>query len=172
MNDPLVVKRRLFGRFEWFLLIAAVLLAGVVVPLAHALLPDGAALRPSSYVVTLAGKFACYAMLAVAMDLIWGYAGILSLGQSLWFALGGYVFGMHLMRGIGREAQHFSDKGRTGREGHDDRALHEKERCISQRLLLGGHLAAGHAPHDNRDERIALGIVHHHVSHRFLQSYR
>ena len=76
------------------------------------------------------------------------------------------------LRGIGREAQHFSDKGRTGREGHDNRALHEKERCIGERLLLGGHLAAGHAPNDNRDERIALGIVHHHVSHRFLQSYR
>ncbi|NBT79863.1 MAG: urea ABC transporter permease subunit UrtC, partial [Betaproteobacteria bacterium] len=98
MNDPLVVERRLFGRIEWFLLLAAVLLAGVLAPLAHALLPEGAALRPSSYLVTLAGKFACYAILAVAMDLIWGYAGILSLGQSLWFALGGYVFGMHLMR--------------------------------------------------------------------------
>jgi len=109
MNDPLVVERRLFGRIEWFLLLAAVLLAGVLAPLAHALLPEGAALRPSSYLVTLAGKFACYAILAVAMDLIWGYAGILSLGQSLWFALGGYVFGMHLMRGIGREGQYQSD---------------------------------------------------------------
>ena len=48
-------------------------------------------------------------MLAVAMDLIWGYAGILSLGQSLWFALGGYAFGMYLMRGIGREGQYQSE---------------------------------------------------------------
>jgi urea transport system permease protein len=109
MNDPLVVERRLFGRFEWLLLGAVVLLAGVIAPLAHALLPDGAAWRPSSYVITLVGKFACYAMLALAMDLIWGYAGILSLGQSLWFALGGYVFGMHLMRGIGREGQYQSE---------------------------------------------------------------
>ncbi|MDQ3196573.1 MAG: urea ABC transporter permease subunit UrtC, partial [Pseudomonadota bacterium] len=61
------------------------------------------------YAVTLLGKFICYAMVAVAMDLIWGYTGILSLGQTLFFALGGYAFGMYLMRSIGREGVYQSD---------------------------------------------------------------
>jgi urea transport system permease protein len=102
-------RRSLFSPAQWVALGAAFLLVGVAVPLAHAWLPAEHALRPSTYAVTLAGKFMCYAMVAIAMDLIWGYAGILSLGQSLFFALGGYAFGMHLMRGIGREGQYQSD---------------------------------------------------------------
>jgi len=109
MKDPLVVPGRLFGPVESWLLAALVLVAGVALPLAHLSLPEQSWLHPSSYIVTLLGKFACYALLAIAMDLIWGYAGILSLGQSLWFALGGYAFGMYLMRGIGREGQYQSD---------------------------------------------------------------
>jgi len=99
---------RLFSPLQWALLALAFVLIGVVVPLAHALLPVDSSLRPSTYIVTLAGKFMCYAMVAIAMDLIWGYTGILSLGQSLFFALGGYAFGMYLMRGIGREGQYQS----------------------------------------------------------------
>jgi urea transport system permease protein len=101
-------RRRLFSPTQWLLLGLAFVLIGVAVPLAHALLPAEHPLRPSTYAVTLAGKFMCYAMVAIAMDLIWGYAGILSLGQSLFFALGGYAFGMYLMRGIGREGQYQS----------------------------------------------------------------
>jgi urea transport system permease protein len=101
--------RAVFTPPQWALLAAGFCAVGVLAPLAHALLPADHALRPSSYAVTLAGKFMCYAMLALAMDLIWGYAGILSLGQSLFFALGGYAFGMYLMRGIGREGQYQSD---------------------------------------------------------------
>jgi urea transport system permease protein len=63
----------------------------------------------SSYWVTLAGKIMCYAMVAVAMDLVWGYCGILSLGHGLFFALGGYAMGMYLMRQIGREGQYQSE---------------------------------------------------------------
>ena len=63
----------------------------------------------SSYWVTLLGKIMCYAMVAIAMDLIWGYCGILSLGHGLFFALGGYAMGMYLMRQIGREGQYQSD---------------------------------------------------------------
>ena len=63
----------------------------------------------SSYWVTLLGKIMCYAMVAVAMDLAWGYAGILSLGHGLFFALGGYAMGMYLMRQIGREGQYQAD---------------------------------------------------------------
>ena len=63
----------------------------------------------SSYWVTLLGKIMCYAMVAIAMDLVWGYAGILSLGHGLFFALGGYAMGMYLMRQIGREGQYQAD---------------------------------------------------------------
>ena len=54
-----------------------------------------------TYVVSLAGKYLCYAMLALAVDLVWGFAGILSLGHAAFFALGGYAMGMYLMRQIG-----------------------------------------------------------------------
>ena len=53
--------------------------------------------------MTLIGKIMCYAIVALALDLVWGYAGILSLGHGLFFALGGYAMGMYLMRQIGRE---------------------------------------------------------------------
>src|SRR5690606_27918173 len=53
------------------------------------------------YAIQLAGKYLCYALLAIALDLVWGYAGILSLGHGAFFALGGYAMGMHLMRQIG-----------------------------------------------------------------------
>jgi urea transport system permease protein len=55
----------------------------------------------STYVLTLAGKYLCYALLALAVDLIWGYCGILSLGHAAFFSLGGYAMGMYLMRRIG-----------------------------------------------------------------------
>jgi urea transport system permease protein len=57
----------------------------------------------------LVGKIMCYAICALAMDLIWGYTGILSLGHGLFFALGGYAMGMYLMRQIGREGNYKSD---------------------------------------------------------------
>ncbi len=101
-------RTRLFSPLQWGLILTAFVAAGVVVPLLHALLPHDSPFWPDSYVVTLLGKFICYAMVAVAMDLIWGYTGILSLGQTLFFALGGYAFGMYLMRGIGREGQYQS----------------------------------------------------------------
>jgi urea transport system permease protein len=63
--------------------------------------PPASALHISTYVISLAGKYLCYAMLALALDLVWGYAGILSLGHAAFFALGGYAMGMYLMREIG-----------------------------------------------------------------------
>jgi len=72
---------------------------GVVV--LNAAFPPGTALHVPIYVVTLVGKFLCYALLAVAVDLVWGFGGILSLGHGAFFALGGYAMGMHLMREIG-----------------------------------------------------------------------
>jgi urea transport system permease protein len=79
-------------------LIAAV---GVAVPLMNLLLPPDSALHVPTYMVSLIGKYLCYALLALSVDLIWGYCGILSLGHGAFFALGGYAMGMHLMRQIG-----------------------------------------------------------------------
>jgi urea transport system permease protein len=73
----------------------------VAVPVLNLAVPPSSAFHVSSYVVALFGKYACYAVLAVAIDLIWGYCGILSLGHSAFFALGGYAMGMYLMRQIG-----------------------------------------------------------------------
>ena len=79
------------------------LLAGIVVavPVLNLAVPDSSPLHVSSYVLTLLGKYLCYAMLALAVDLIWGFCGILSLGHAAFFALGGYAMGMYLMRQIG-----------------------------------------------------------------------
>jgi urea transport system permease protein len=96
-------------RWEWTVALVLAAALGGVLPLAHALLPDGSWLHPSTYVITLLGKITCYAVLAVALDLIWGFAGVLSLGHGLFFALGGYAFGMYLMRQIGREGSYQSD---------------------------------------------------------------
>ena len=63
--------------------------------------PVGSPYHVPTYVVALAGKYLCFAMLAVAVDLVWGFAGILSLGHAAFFALGGYAMGMYLMRQIG-----------------------------------------------------------------------
>jgi urea transport system permease protein len=78
-----------------------VLLAIAVVVPGLALLPPDAMLHVPPHVVALLGKYACYALLAVALDLVWGYCGILSLGHGAFFALGGYAMGMYLMRQIG-----------------------------------------------------------------------
>ncbi|HZM48112.1 MAG TPA: urea ABC transporter permease subunit UrtC [Burkholderiales bacterium] len=81
----------------------------VVFPLLSIAVPPDNPFHVSAYWVTLIGKIMCYAIVAVAMDLIWGYTGILSLGHGLFFALGGYAFGMYLMRQIGRDGQYQSD---------------------------------------------------------------
>jgi urea transport system permease protein len=90
----------------WLALFAAALF--VVIPVLRLALPPGNPLYVSDYYILLLGKIMCYAMVAVAMDLIWGYAGILSLGHGLFFALGGYSMGMYLMREIGNEGQYRS----------------------------------------------------------------
>src|ERR1700736_3149142 len=85
--------------WAWFLGVGAVLIVGV--PLLNALPTAGSALQLPDYLVPLLGKYLCYALLALSLDLIWGYAGILSLGHGAFFALGGYCMGMYLMRQIG-----------------------------------------------------------------------
>jgi urea transport system permease protein len=78
-----------------------VLGVGVVVPVLNLAVPAGNPLYVPTYVVTLVGKYLCYALLALSVDLVWGYVGILSLGHGAFFALGGYAMGMYLMRQIG-----------------------------------------------------------------------
>ncbi len=73
----------------------------IVVPFLNQVLPPSSAFHLSAYGITLIGKYLCYGMLALAVDLIWGYCGILSLGHAAFFSLGGYAMGMYLMRQIG-----------------------------------------------------------------------
>ncbi|MEW6690681.1 MAG: urea ABC transporter permease subunit UrtC [Pseudomonadota bacterium] len=101
--------RRLYGPTGWTLLGVSALVLFVVFPLLSLKTATDNPLHLSQYWVTLVGKIMCYAIVAIAMDLIWGYAGILSLGHGLFFALGGYAMGMYLMRQIGREGQYQSD---------------------------------------------------------------
>ncbi|WP_198262843.1 urea ABC transporter permease subunit UrtC [sulfur-oxidizing endosymbiont of Gigantopelta aegis] len=65
------------------------------------LVPESSSFHIPTYMVTLLGKYLCLALLAIALDLVWGYCGILSLGHAAFFALGGYAMGMYLMRQIG-----------------------------------------------------------------------
>ena len=81
--------------------LTVVALAGILVPLSNLLLPASSPFHVPTYLVALFGKYACYAILALSIDLIWGYCGILSLGHGAFFALGGYAMGMYLMRQIG-----------------------------------------------------------------------
>jgi urea transport system permease protein len=77
------------------------MLAAELVPVLHFLVPPTSAFHVPVYLVALWGKYVCYALLALSIDLIWGYCGILSLGHGAFFALGGYAMGMYLMRQIG-----------------------------------------------------------------------
>jgi urea transport system permease protein len=82
-----------------FLIVVAAV--AVVVPILNLAVPESSALHMPTYLVALFGKYICYALLALSIDLIWGYCGILSLGHGAFFALGGYAMGMYLMRQIG-----------------------------------------------------------------------
>jgi urea transport system permease protein len=94
-----MILRALDTRSIAFLLIIAAL--AVAVPAANMLATPGSTFHLPNFAVSLFGKYLCYALLALSVDLIWGYAGILSLGHGAFFALGGYAMGMHLMREIG-----------------------------------------------------------------------
>ena len=88
--------------------IAAFIILGVL-PALNALVPENSVFHVSDFTINLYGKYLCYAVLAISVDLLWGYTGLLSLGQCLFFALGGYAFGMHLMLMIGKLGQYHSD---------------------------------------------------------------
>jgi urea transport system permease protein len=99
----------LLGIRGWTGVVAALITVAVLVPVLNLMVPAGSALHLGDYYVALVGKIMCYAICALAMDLIWGYTGILSLGHGLFFALGGYGMGMYLMRQIGRDGNYQSD---------------------------------------------------------------
>jgi len=99
----------LHSQREWLILGLLVFIALVGVPLLNRWPTADSALHLPDYLIPLFGKFACYAMVALALDLIWGYAGILSLGHGVFFALGGYAMGMHLMRTMAGEGVYRSE---------------------------------------------------------------
>ncbi len=111
LDATVLVQKRglLLGVRGWAAVIAALVVLTVVVPLLNRVVPDGHVFHVSDYAVGLVGKILCYAICALAMDLIWGYTGILSLGHGLFFALGGYGMGMYLMRQIGRDGNYKSE---------------------------------------------------------------
>lgn len=102
-RGPLIRGRAWAGVF------AALVTVAVLVPILNLAVPADSVFHLPDYYVTLIGKIMCYAIAALAMDLIWGYTGILSLGHGLFFALGGYAMGMYLMRQIGRDGNYQSD---------------------------------------------------------------
>lgn len=99
-----MITRRFFANGadrRIFITIGLLLGAAIVVPILNIALPPDSAFHVPSYMVALVGKYLCFALLALALDLVWGYCGILSLGHGAFFALGGYAMGMYLMRQIG-----------------------------------------------------------------------
>src|ERR1700752_160043 len=96
-GSPLI--RALNRGAVWFVAVLAAI--GIIVPLLNLMLPPSSPWHVPTYLIALWGKYVCYALLALSIDLIWGYCGILSLGHGAFFALGGYAMGMYLMRQIG-----------------------------------------------------------------------
>ena len=99
----LPAKGPLMTRSGWSAYITAVIVVCALAPVLNLVVPQDSIFHLSDFYVALLGKIMCYAICALAMDLIWGYTGILSLGHGLFFALGGYMMGMYLMRQIGTD---------------------------------------------------------------------
>jgi urea transport system permease protein len=112
-TEPLALglppRPALLPKAAWRALVVLVLLIGIGVPVAALVLPASHPLHLSAYAMTLTAKLMCYAIAALALDLVWGYCGVLSLGHGLFFALGGYAIGMYLMREIGHDGVYGSD---------------------------------------------------------------
>lgn len=90
-------------RWQWLALATLALVVLVMVPALNLALPASSPFKLADHWIPLLGKLLCFALVALAMDLIWGFTGILSLGHTVFFALGGYAMGMYLMRAIGSE---------------------------------------------------------------------
>jgi urea transport system permease protein len=109
--QPVALPRAapLLSRSGWTIFLIALLAVCALAPALNLMVPADSVLHLSDYAIALIGKIMCYAICALAIDLIWGYTGILSLGHGLFFALGGYAMGMYLMRQIGRDGNYKSD---------------------------------------------------------------
>lgn len=94
---------------ELILVALAAFVILLVLPCLNAFFPPDSAFHVSTFTLSLYGKYLCYAVLAMGVNLLWGYTGLLSLGQCLFFALGGYCLGMHLMLMIGNLGQYKAD---------------------------------------------------------------
>jgi urea transport system permease protein len=101
--EPAVGFSALHSKRGWLAVAAAVVVLCVLVPILNLAVPASSPLHLPDYLVALFGKFLCYAIVALAIDLIWGFTGILSLGHGVFFALGGYAMGMNLMLSIGAQ---------------------------------------------------------------------
>ena len=101
MQNTSLIRRLLLSDAGSKILTVIVLGAAIVVPILNLMVPADSVFHLSTYTVTLLGKYLCFALLALSVDLVWGYLGILSLGHGAFFALGGYAMGMYLMRQIG-----------------------------------------------------------------------
>ncbi|MCK9506009.1 MAG: urea ABC transporter permease subunit UrtC [Porticoccaceae bacterium] len=99
VKGPLIIQLLQEKTTARFLLTLAAL--AILMPVLNLVVPPDSVFHVSTYTLTLLGKYLSYALLALAVDLIWGYCGILSLGHGAFFALGGYAMGMYLMRQIG-----------------------------------------------------------------------
>ena len=131
---------RFFQRHgQWAVFVLALGAAAILLPFLNLGVDPESPLHVPDHFIPLLGKYLCYAMVALAIDLIWGFTGILSLGHGTFFALGGYAIGMHLMRQIG---QHLAPGGVHGGE-------------------LGGHLVEGGG--QGVELRAQLGGGHAHV---------
>ena len=84
-----------------YIFLSIIFLVSISVSACNLILPEDSFFYVSTFTITLMGKYLCYAILALSVDIIWGYCGILSLGHGAFFALGGYTIGMYLMRQIG-----------------------------------------------------------------------
>lgn len=93
----------------WLLTFGLLFAAIALIPILNVFVSEESFLHVPDYMFPLLGKYLCYAMVALAVDLIWGYTGILSLGHGVFFSMGGYAMGMYLMRSIGKEGVYKSD---------------------------------------------------------------
>src|SRR5580698_11554280 len=113
-NDTMVIRRGILrrsvpGRVELLGVIVTALILVVLLPGLNAFTAPGSLLHVSDFTINLYGKYLSYAVLAISVDLLWGYTGLLSLGQCLFFSIGGYALGMYLMLKIGKLGQYHSD---------------------------------------------------------------
>jgi len=110
-NFSLSVPEResILSKRSYIALAALTLCVLIGVPIFSLLVPETSMFYMSAYALTLIGKIMCFAIAALALDLVWGYCGILSLGHGLFFAIGGYIMGMYLMRQIGADGVYKSE---------------------------------------------------------------